>query len=443
MDFFTKIFSTQSKNDKIENFIAGEDFLRILCSYPSIRDSVFNGEFSICCPSSSSMVGSSLSKSAVMNHILAPSTQPGDFKTMNGKLCSIVGHYIVLGEGFPYSRRIRIMNTSVRNLDGGQSITVYHTNQPFVGGLKSPEDYDEISSVLVNKYIAAIVTFPCMEGVINEMDDFIQDMNQLAKLTKHEGYNQLQPSVRHCLIAKWKYFSQLIYSRLPSLHDSHSHRHDQQQQPSTLSHEKASLSMRQIEQIVESYLFKGLGQNLWQWLHMREAHRQEQFIQSIECLAEITQQDLEIAEFFQTDQTEAIQLLLTMPQRTITPTDKLLFMKEVVLAIQETIDRNLQELRNLLEKEDCSVERDLALEKLDEADFATDDLIPILIWVLLQAFRREPDIFVDFLFARQFHFVQASTSPIAFTTCHYDVALQWLSQPTNFPLVQSPASSLG
>lgn len=428
MEFLTKILSPR-KNVQLDNFVDDEDFLRILCSFPELRGIVLNGDFYICCPTSSSIVGGGLSKAVVMSHILVATGQPGEFKTVNGKFCNIAGHYIVLGDGFLYTRRVRILRTSERKVNSGATVTIYHTNQPFVGGMRTPEDYDEISSVLVNKYIAALSTFPCMEVVLNEMDDFIHDMNQLGHLTKYQGFDQLQPSLRHCLLAKWKYFSQVIYSRLPIANRTT----ESSQLGFDSTGNKSQLSFQQIEQIVESYLLKGIGSDISKWLRNREANSHEEFMRSIEMLADISQQDLEIDEVFQTSQEESIQLLLSMPQRTVTPTDKLLFMKEVVLAIQERVDLHLQEMRKELLARDSSIERDLAMEKLEEVDFAADDLIPILIWVLLQAFRKQPEIYFDFMFVRHFHFVQATTSPIAFTTCHYDVALEWLSRSENFP----------
>lgn len=426
MEFFTRIL-TPSKSNATDLFIGGEYFLRILCSYPELRDIVFHGDFIICCPSSSSLVGGNITKSTIMSHILMPDTNPGEYKTINGKFCAISGHHLLLGDGFPQMRRIRILSTSHRAVDSGASVTIFHTTQPFTGGMRIPEDYDEISSVLVNKYVAALSTFPNMEAVINEVDDFVDDMHQLAQLTKYQGYDQLQPSLRHCLMAKWKYFSHLIASRLPNSSDQAN------------AGSGTQLSLQQIEQIVESYIFKGLGQDVSQWLHNKNANLQQEFLSNIEQLSDISQQDLDISEMFQTSQAEAIQLLLTMPQRAITPSDKLLFMKEVVMAIQETIDRHLQGVRIALLSEEgrSEKEREAAVAKLDEVDFATDDLIPILIWVLIQAFRRQPDVYIDLLFAKQFHFVQAATSPIAFTTCHYDVAMEWLSNPKNFPMCRS------
>lgn len=424
MDFISQLW-TPPKNNKVEALIGDEDFLRILCSYPELRDIVLHGDFYVCCPSSSSIIGSSMTKAAVMNHIMMPDVTPGDFKTINGKLCSIAGQYLILGDGFIQSRRIRILNTSVRTVDGGRTVTIYHINQPFTGGLRSPEDYDEISSVLVSKYMAAISTFPNMEVIINEMDDFVYDLHQLATLTQHQGFSQLQPSLRHCLFHKWKQFSALLHSRLSATAHGGSHHQGQ-------------LTLPQVEQIVESYLHKSIGPDILIWFKQQESQSIKEFISNIQQLRKITQKEMDIPPLFQAQQAEAIHLLVTMPQRTITPTDKLLFMKEVVMAIQETVEHHLQSLRDALAQEDSTnetnVDRELRLRQLEDVEFATDDLVPILILVLLQALLQKPDIYVELLFARQYHFVQATTSPIAFTTCHYDVALQWLSNPCNYPI---------
>lgn len=364
--------------------------------------------------------------------------QPGEFKSIDGKTCSIVGNHFVLDEGFDSNKRIRITSTSFRALENNVTVYIYHTNEPFMGGMKSPEEYDEIGSVLANKYVAILRTFPDIEQVVLEMNKFIQDIRQLAELTALDGFRLLKPSLHKCLQTKWQYFVKVILMRL-NLDQINSSR--QQHGYSQLSTDFSSrLTPQHIEQVVESYLLKTMSGDITAWLKLSMKAEQEVFMASLRLFAQVSLGQIITEESFRADQSAAIDLLVSMHTQTSSPVDKLLIMKDVVSMIQETVALHLNRKSAKLRGDRSSKKKEVGSEKaaqeadlhsLENIEFATDDLVSVLIWVLLVALLREPDLYIDFYFARQYHFTTAATSPIAFSTCHFEVALHYLGEASN------------
>jgi len=127
----------------------------------------------------------------------------------------------------------------------------------------------------------------------------------------------------------------------------------------------------------------------------------------IESLKHHTMSDLGIAPELQCTQTEAIKELLQL-KTAETPVDKLLVLKRAVRHIRSRIDKN--------------VHRKFANE---DVELATDDVVLLVIWCLIQLAGVYQGFMTDLTFASKYHFNASSKSELGFTLCHFLVALDW------------------
>ena len=95
-------------------------------------------------------------------------------------------------------------------------------------------------------------------------------------------------------------------------------------------------------------------------------------------------------------------------QHVLTPVEKLAVLKNVSTLVRENVQKNFE--RN------CYT---------SDIELATDDLITILIFVIVQASRVYIDIPADIRFILKFHFVSSSQSHLGFTLCNFRVAIAW------------------
>lgn len=346
----------------------------------------------------------------------------GEYKSLNGNICSITGSNIVLGEGYEeVGKKIRILFTSYRNAESNAAVTIYHTNQPCIGGVRAPEDYDEINSLMVNKYLAALRSYPNMECVIREMDEFLDDLLQLAKLTDLKGLDMLQPSLSGCIHNKWKSFTQAIVARNGAV---------------SQNLEMADkLSGAHIGQIVETYLLKRLSIDIRAWMKNKFAEKLHYFqVGVVKKMAGVRQGSFGVRQEFQFDQSAAITLLTDNMPTASAPVDKLLIMKQAVQQIQETVAIGIQSrLTQQSRQEQQLLQKLEVMSQLEDIEFSSDDLFSILLWVIIQASQKAyyEDLFLDIIYCREFHFGSSSTSPIAYWTCHFEVALEWFANVDN------------
>mmetsp|Transcript_17706 Transcript_17706/g.24301 ORF Transcript_17706/g.24301 Transcript_17706/m.24301 type:complete len:496 (-) Transcript_17706:235-1722(-) len=88
----------------------------------------------------------------------------------------------------------------------------------------------------------------------------------------------------------------------------------------------------------------------------------------------------------------------------------MLILKKCVRCIRDAVDGNLHH-------KFASIASDV--------EFATDDLVMIVIWVVIQAYPLHNRIFTDLCFCIDFHFNSSSTSELSFNMCHFEVAMDW------------------
>lgn len=123
----------------------------------------------------------------------------------------------------------------------------------------------------------------------------------------------------------------------------------------------------------------------------------------------LSQSDLRIRSEFQAPQSEAIQELLGL-SGAIAAADKMLLLKRCVTFIEDAVERNFAK------KFPSS-----------SSEFATDDLVLVIIWVLIQvtAHYHYNFIFTDLCYCVDLHFNSSSTSEVNFNLCHFKVAMDW------------------
>lgn len=426
-----------------DQFVQGEPFLQLLLYYSDIRKILSEGEFHICCPASSCLEGTRLSKDQIMSHIFIRGRMPGEFKSINGYTVMLLGNYFILENngsgpvnvGPESERRIRILHTTSRvfpypsssaaSLSSGgsgsyNSMTIYHTNQQLFGGIKSPEEYDEIGSHLVLKYIATLKSFPNIEMVIKEMDDFCNDLVLLGNMTALEGYDKIRPSLAGSLQEKWQNFTQSMVNRMVSL--------------KTNQQVMVNLTPYHIGQIVETYLFRAIAGCVYAYIAKGLHTENLRFHQRLLSIRRVRQADLEIRQEVQTNQQEAVYKLASLG-RAVTPVDKLLVMKRVVRMIYDSVNENVRVLfRNssALTPKD----REQMIDEIADIEFATDELVLVLIWVIIQCSELYDSIYVDLQYVKDFHFASSSKSPIAYTMCHFEVAIAYLTNEENITNIQ-------
>ena len=170
------------------------------------------------------------------------------------------------------------------------------------------------------------------------------------------------------------------------------------------------MARTQILQIIESYLLTKSNDFLPIIVRKRYGDGNDRVVHKIRqrysCLS---QSDLGIRSEFQAPQSEAIQELLGLSDA-IAAADKMLRLKRCVTFIQDAVERNVAK------KFPSS-----------SSEFATDDLVLVIIWLLIQVttYYQYSFIFTDLCYCVDFHFNSMSTSEANFNLCHFKVAVDW------------------
>ena len=113
----------------------------------------------------------------------------------------------------------------------------------------------------------------------------------------------------------------------------------------------------------------------------------------------------------------------------VMPVDKLLVMKRTILIIRESVNKLFQHC-----EEQSSPEQNGngAINCADEVEFATDDLISILIAVIVKACcgqqygDEKVQLIVDLVYCKEYHFCASAKSSNAFAECHFEVCVNWI-----------------
>jgi hypothetical protein len=342
----------------------------------------------------SSSLRDDISKEQLMSHILVPQRSSGEFKTVRGENVSFSGNELLCGAGFTERREVKVLSICQIADVNGKVATVFRINRPFIGGVVAPDDSDEVSLQSMFKYVAVLRSFPEVESSFILLDDYIKEINFVGSKST-DGFSRIQPSLAASLQLQWQRATNKL-SKVNALIVALGTGPD--------------ATKRLIGQIVESYLMHAVSATVYPWVCMHRAEQDKEIFEFMESLQYHTQSDLGISPEFQCCQAEAVKELNTL-QTAETPVDKLLILKKTVRQIRARIDKNVQ--RKFLN---------------EEIELATDDIVLVIIWVLLQLFVTQGQACnfpSELSFASNYHFNTSSKSELGFTLCHFLVAMDW------------------
>ena len=383
-----------------------EPFIDALKLYPELWRDLFLESNIICCPVSGSL-RDDITKDQLLSHILVHQRIGGEYKTSRGQHVSLSGSELICGAGFAEPREVKVISISEITDSNGKMATMFRISRPLVGGVVAPEDSDEINVQATFRYLTVLRSFPEAESCFIVLDDYIREINFVGSKSL-DGFSRIQPSLAASLQLQWQHATEKLCKCSALV--------------STLGN--GSDTKRLIGQIIESYLIHSVSQTVYPWMCTHRAEEDNQTYAYIETLRYHTQSDLGISSELQCCQNEAIKELRTLCTAN-TPVDKLLVLKRAVRHIRLRIDRNVQ--RKF---------------PLDDVELATDDVVLLIVWCLLQlsltpnqsqqgAFGAKmgaSNFFLsDLVFAATYHFNTSSKSELGFTLCHFQVAADWFT----------------
>lgn len=158
-----------------------------------------------------------------------------------------------------------------------------------------------------------------------------------------------------------------------------------------------------LGQIVEMYMMRLISPYILPWFKESTAKADRALHLQIMCLRDRSQSDLGIPAEFQANHDNAVAALCKLEQA-ITPLEKLHVLQKVSSIIRQNVQIN--------------VEKNGFLSYME---LATDDLIAIIIWVIVQASFVYIDVPADVRYIIKFHFTESSCSSLGFTLCNFRV----------------------
>lgn len=251
LDFFS--ITPTKKRSPVGN---DDAFIDVLKQHVDLWKEIFVGDCIVCCPVSTSIGTEVIPREQLMAHILVPGRIPGEFISLNGLHVHISSNFLVCGSGFKEARKVKILSVSQLTDSWGKSVTTYQTSRPLIGGLSSsPEEADEMSSILMFKYVAALRSYPELETAFGSLDEYLREVKMLGKMSGLEGFSKVKPSLSSALKLQWQKTCDRI-GRTGAL-------------VATLGGGDAEAARLQIGQIIESYMMHALVEVVYPWLCRR------------------------------------------------------------------------------------------------------------------------------------------------------------------------------
>lgn len=358
-----------------------------------LKNLLLENSFILCCPDLRS-IKEHFNKNDLLNHIIIPQQVEGEFKSANGKLLSLFGTSFLLGHGFKNEgSSIRIIESFSKKKEG-KIIEGYYIHNQFEGGIIVPEEYEEIGSSLVFKYLAVIKTTPDVERLFQKIDKYSYDMIKIGDLTLNKGYSEIKPTIDLSINRNLIVF----HSELIVLMEK-------------VKPRRVLFSDIQLSQLLETYVFKKIIKNIYPWLENELLEQNHSFLHKIELLSNISKEDIGIMPIFRTIDFSSVVNYLETIRNACSPIDKLLIMKRCITLIHEEVNRYCLHSSQ---------------ENAGDIEFATDDLISILILVFILCTKRYKNLYIDIYFCKRFHYFHLPTSSLVITMCHFEVALNWI-----------------
>ena len=386
-----KLFRQETRDD---SFL--DSFLGVLSINSDLRKLASHRNCIVCAPISCSLQDE-VSRDFLMSHIMIRGRSTEEYTSLKGEQVKIDGSDLVTGNGFPEPRRIKILNVE-RVVVGGDTLIVYKICRPFIGGLKAPEDFDEINIFTTFKYMAFFRSFPDTEKDFMDLDGFVDHLNFVWHQLGGEGFKRIKPSIESCIRFQWELYSHKFSCSeaeclgLGEFFDA------------------SSSPYLYVEQIIESYLTSKLHPSIYPWSCLNFVDYDSSVSRCIRYFSSHTQADLGVRSELQTTHYDAI-LQLQKLKDMITPIDKMMILKDTVQLVKEKVVRNI----NTTFPQD-----------VEDIELTTDDIITILIWIVIQTPAIHQCLSSDLRYIELFHYVNSSSSPIGFAFCHFQIVVNWI-----------------
>ena len=373
----------------------------------------------LCCPESQSLSYSGVDKGLLKSHILIPMKNvDGHFRSLDGKHLYLSGDQLCPGNGYhengkSSNHKVRIISTADLSLprkDGsGQegTVKIYYISHPLTGGLSSPTEDDEIGMSLNRKYVSLLRSYPEIDAIFLELEDFIRQVNILGWETGLDGYNRIKPFMSASLHSEWQTVSERLCNAA-CLEDGNS---------------SLQLTKMHISQIVETYMMYHVGKNIYAWLTKKNAAKSERLSNLMKNEMQIlSPEEIGIPPAFQCCQEAAVFELMKMKSVQDTswaPVEKIFILRNVVNIVQ----KNVSEFVKFI----CDAGNGNGIEKEEDGfDLTTDDLIAILCQVVIQASPDYENLYTDIQYLSEYHFVPSiSSTSLGFNLCHFQCVLSW------------------
>lgn len=179
-------------------------------------------------------------------------------------------------------------------------------------------------------------------------------------------------------------------------------------------HKMSGPSLTSLSQIIESYVLGILHEKVFDACQKSNKQQDGKLYMRLDQLSKTSQAQLDIEEDMQGDYKEAIKACQRM-EFCITPLEKLACMQDVSNAITKKVSS-------------------LSAAKGKDLVVTTDNLIPLLVYVIIQA--KPLHFHSNIYYTEQFSFSNLSTSSYGFTLITFKAATSFLESPDILPTIK-------
>jgi len=364
----------------------------------------------VCIPQTASLGTPRVSERDLSHHIVrSTGGLRGEFMTLSGRLVVISGSDIVTGEGFPEYVSARIIGSDrVRYVPpasaaaalppggGDLFLSIYFITRPLEGGVEAPSSVDDLDHASVLQTVAMLRALPETEPVFNSLRDMVtltrMDLQQLPPGV------EVPPSVSELLLSQCESAAEALVSSSFYAGGGVAAGRGTPPLPSSASPFAPSSALalaraprRHLLQVLESWCMEQLHDELLPRLAAAPGVRNDcEALRAVfRGLAGSTPEDFKVKASFRCSLAPAVAALGLL-HTAATPLEKLHCLRGASLTLQRCVERHLE-----------SVGANLA-----DVEFATDDMLDGLLWVLVAGASEQAtyELPAHLAYIQRFHF---------------------------------------
>lgn len=279
---------------------------------------------------------------------------------------------------------------------------VLFLNKPLEGGIEAPGDSDEMTPAMINKYVALFKAHSELESVFGSLDHFISSMLTVCRRGQHA---RVQPSLRECVRRTICSARDLIVASFEETSPAAVKRRWK------LDAESASFRV-QVQEVVESYVMRRLHRPIFALCQSRAKTDDRKLCDAVMLHRNSTKSAFGVCEEFDCS-TAAAENELRRIDTCRTPLEKAQCLAATSTLIKSAVEDHY---RRILERHPDRTYK----------EFATDDLLSIIIYVLVRVGNVRTDLFACFEYIETFHFSSITTTALGFHVAHFQVCSEWL-----------------